>query len=108
MTKEKEKPKGNPDEAYELFTDLFTTFKESKIVISAPTNRHFAFDIMCGIAEFTSVVLKTLVRSSGAGDKIFDFYAKELLPSSYKLSEDLFEDIPPIMPVINTDTTVSN
>ena len=107
MTKEEKLKKGHPEYAYELFQDLFNTFKESKVLITSPTNKYFAFDIMCGIAEFTSAVLKAMIKSSNTGDKIFDFYVRELLPSSFKLSEELFDDIP-TMPTINAETTMSN
>ena len=106
MTQTKEKKlAGSPENAYDLFVDLFTAFRESKVMTTGMNNKAFAFDAMCGIAEFTSAVLRAMGRASKESeDRIFEFYRNELLPSSYKLSDDLFADLPLFDSDMITDT----
>ena len=93
MTKEKQSEfKSNTDNCCELFEDLYNAFMHSKVFTEAKDNKHFAFDMMCGISIFTSAVLRALGKSYKSEDVIFNFYTKELLPDAYEKSEEIFED----------------
>jgi hypothetical protein len=93
MVKEKQSEfKSNTDNCCELFEDLYNAFMHSKVFTEAKDNKHFAFDMMCGISIFTSAVLRALGKSYKHEDVIFNFYTKELLPDAYEKSEEIFED----------------
>ena len=106
--KEKEKPKGNPNGAFQLSRDLLKAMMGSEVYNNARENKYFAFDIMVGMAEFTAEVLKGLEVSTPKGKTIYDFYVNELLPSSFKLGEKIFESSPDIQTLLSQQTNVAS
>lgn len=79
MKTDRSKTPGNPEEAFSLATNLVRAFRESKLYKQGSSSHHFAFDVMVGIAYFTSIVLKTLEVSAPSKIDICKIYSEEIL-----------------------------